>query len=245
MSAFDSACEEANGLVGLPSPLLNAASQSMFTTTSTALITTITTITTIISALTTAFLPLPVVAARLLPAPPISPHSFHSPKDLFSIAAKELWSMDPAVARRTLVHLAEGYPKEMQTAAASAATTNNKGCWIAGIQPNKSEHCSVRPFFPRSTTRVANGAPRKERRAGQFVHRLAVAGWQPSAALELLLFGRTGSGKKMEASHLCHIGACFNPAHIIVEGHSEKERRKAHCSRFGRCRCGLSPTCIF
>lgn len=98
---------------------------------------------------------------------------------------------------------------------------------------------AVRPFVPRSGTRVANGTPRTPRRAEQLVHRLAVLAWKPLGDLERLLFGRSGD----EVSHLCHVAACFNPEHLVVEDHGTNERRKA-CRRVGKCGCGAAPSCI-
>lgn len=211
--------------------------------TTTTITTTTTTITTTISPQVT-----PAVAAAAQPLPPVPPRSPARDAQAANLdqAVQELWTIiTPAVAQRTLLRLALGYPKERTTPAVPAATTNTKGCWIASLTPtNAGGHCALRPNFPRKGTKVPKGAPKERRRSSQYTHRMAIVAWKPREVLELLLF-RDGRPQSTDASHLCHTPACFNPNHLTVESHGANEQRKARCHRFGRCQCGLTPKCIF
>ena len=145
-------------------------------------------------------LPSPAIAARGYTVPFPAPRPSRSLHASTTKAAKELWALSPDIARRTLVRLAKGYLKERATSVVSVANTNSRDCWIAGLTPNSSGHCMTRPFFPRSGTRVPNGAKRTPKRAAPFVHRLAIAGWQSSAAVESMLFGQLKASRELECS---------------------------------------------
>lgn len=46
-----------------------------------------------------------------------------------------------------------------------------------------------------------------------------------------------------EVSHLCHISACCNPNHLVIEA-KWKNRRRNYCGYNGTCDCGMVPPCV-
>jgi len=47
----------------------------------------------------------------------------------------------------------------------------------------------------------------------------------------------------LQTSHLCHLGICANPDHVVFEHYADNNLRK-RCHLFGRCVCNLEPPCI-
>jgi len=52
--------------------------------------------------------------------------------------------------------------------------------------------------------------------------------------------------QRLDASHLCHVNSCLNPAHIVLEPHWCNVRRMTCSGPNGdsTCDCGMSPRCI-
>jgi len=46
----------------------------------------------------------------------------------------------------------------------------------------------------------------------------------------------------MVLSHLCHMPACCNPAHLVAEARWRNQKR-VYCGRTGSCDCGMDPPC--
>lgn len=157
---------------------------------------------------------------------------------LLSKAGKELINIcTRAVSMATLLQVTTGYKHRTSDIRTAPALTNTKKCWLAQGTKNKggTGHVAIRPVLPASGTRVTNGTERTTRRSQQFVHRLAIRAWGSLGEIERMIKG----GSQNEVSHLCDEGECYNPEHLILESHSDNEKRKHK----GRA-CSCNPPCI-
>lgn len=48
---------------------------------------------------------------------------------------------------------------------------------------------------------------------------------------------------KMQISHLCHVGMCCNPGHLVIEEQWRNLKRN-YCGLEGKCDCGGNPPCL-
>jgi hypothetical protein len=166
-----------------------------------------------------------------------------APKTVHQLADE---TVSVGIARATLSRLATGYKKRSGSVRTEKghslyvkpATTNDKGCWLAGANPDSKGdgYVAVRPLVAASGTRSAKGT-RAPKRAEQYVHRLAIKAWKGETEVKRMYQGGTAN----EVSHRCDEPSCFNPDHLLIEDHGANEKRK-HTLHGTECHC--DPSCI-
>ena len=162
-----------------------------------------------------------------------------SPYDTALASCQLAQEISPAVARQTLVELAQGRPASARGnhPAVPPASLGAKGCWLPGLVPIHGRRVQVYPVFgARSGVQHAYGSGRLSR---QYAPRMSVAAWHSRDQLRLLL-----EDPEMECSHRCGVTSCFHPDHLVVEHRSLYQLRE-ECFRRGFCVCGNIWACIF
>jgi hypothetical protein len=126
---------------------------------------------------------------------------------------ERIYPLDPAWVHAILV--------------AQRTNTNDRGCWLSNktaAHENGYIKLNLRNTRVPGTNRLVGCQP--------FLHQLAVVSDGRGGSLLA-----TSSGER-QVSHLCNIGGCFNPQHLVIESAGLNARRRLCIGHYEvRCRC--------